>query len=160
MCQQRECLTLHIAHIGTNWVDIDIGIQISPLQWSISAISIFYALQEVIGCAGSKLFLCRVRYKLVNHTVLHTIVVHHRESITDIAWGHHIYVAFKTIGANQVEHHQLIAIQNAFIDGETNYGVDIRSNLGRDDTFFDQLVNRSEEHTSELQSPDHLVCRL
>src|SRR5258708_28957679 len=22
------------------------------------------------------------------------------------------------------------------------------------------LVNRSEEHTSELQSPDHLVCRL
>src|SRR5438552_17971161 len=25
--------------------------------------------------------------------------------------------------------------------------------------FFDVLV-RSEEHTSELQSPDHLVCRL
>src|SRR5438552_9259717 len=23
-----------------------------------------------------------------------------------------------------------------------------------------QYVNRSEEHTSELQSPDHLVCRL
>src|SRR5438552_10440100 len=23
-----------------------------------------------------------------------------------------------------------------------------------------QLVKRSEEHTSELQSPDHLVCRL
>src|SRR5258708_13937699 len=23
-----------------------------------------------------------------------------------------------------------------------------------------QLVGRSEEHTSELQSPDHLVCRL
>src|SRR5258708_16034278 len=23
-----------------------------------------------------------------------------------------------------------------------------------------QLYNRSEEHTSELQSPDHLVCRL
>src|SRR5258708_11782096 len=23
-----------------------------------------------------------------------------------------------------------------------------------------QLANRSEEHTSELQSPDHLVCRL
>src|SRR5258708_13823497 len=23
-----------------------------------------------------------------------------------------------------------------------------------------QLVTRSEEHTSELQSPDHLVCRL
>src|SRR5207244_11613269 len=24
----------------------------------------------------------------------------------------------------------------------------------------DQLAQRSEEHTSELQSPDHLVCRL
>src|SRR5258708_22467382 len=30
------------------------------------------------------------------------------------------------------------------------------------DLFGDQSVkdNRSEEHTSELQSPDHLVCRL
>src|SRR5207244_11253490 len=26
--------------------------------------------------------------------------------------------------------------------------------------FASQCVNRSEEHTSELQSPDHLVCRL
>src|SRR5258708_31778020 len=26
--------------------------------------------------------------------------------------------------------------------------------------FALNLVNRSEEHTSELQSPDHLVCRL
>src|SRR6476660_3391907 len=25
---------------------------------------------------------------------------------------------------------------------------------------FDSALNRSEEHTSELQSPDHLVCRL
>src|SRR5258708_12219954 len=25
---------------------------------------------------------------------------------------------------------------------------------------FDRYVFRSEEHTSELQSPDHLVCRL
>src|SRR5258708_12366224 len=24
----------------------------------------------------------------------------------------------------------------------------------------DRLIKRSEEHTSELQSPDHLVCRL
>src|SRR5258708_28129911 len=31
-----------------------------------------------------------------------------------------------------------------------------------DDRFcsVDDLVKRSEEHTSELQSPDHLVCRL
>src|SRR5258708_11240028 len=27
-------------------------------------------------------------------------------------------------------------------------------------TEFQALENRSEEHTSELQSPDHLVCRL
>src|SRR5258708_26480436 len=26
--------------------------------------------------------------------------------------------------------------------------------------FFDHHQRRSEEHTSELQSPDHLVCRL
>src|SRR5258708_20376398 len=26
--------------------------------------------------------------------------------------------------------------------------------------FFDEYFQRSEEHTSELQSPDHLVCRL
>src|SRR5438552_11256454 len=27
-------------------------------------------------------------------------------------------------------------------------------------TFTSSLSSRSEEHTSELQSPDHLVCRL
>src|SRR5207244_11393973 len=27
-------------------------------------------------------------------------------------------------------------------------------------SFFDSNRSRSEEHTSELQSPDHLVCRL
>src|SRR5207244_13504334 len=26
--------------------------------------------------------------------------------------------------------------------------------------FFEEREERSEEHTSELQSPDHLVCRL
>src|SRR5947208_6309230 len=29
-----------------------------------------------------------------------------------------------------------------------------------DSTAFSSFINRSEEHTSELQSPDHLVCRL
>src|SRR5258708_21600742 len=39
-------------------------------------------------------------------------------------------------------------------------------NLNRKEIFFDfhaadpSAVRRSEEHTSELQSPDHLVCRL
>src|SRR5207244_4622263 len=27
-------------------------------------------------------------------------------------------------------------------------------------SFFENTAGRSEEHTSELQSPDHLVCRL
>src|SRR5258708_21666074 len=31
---------------------------------------------------------------------------------------------------------------------------------GVDFTIDIQFANRSEEHTSELQSPDHLVCRL
>src|SRR5258708_26172898 len=30
----------------------------------------------------------------------------------------------------------------------------------RMETERDNLLHRSEEHTSELQSPDHLVCRL
>src|SRR5258708_28482186 len=31
---------------------------------------------------------------------------------------------------------------------------------GRDEQHAAQIERRSEEHTSELQSPDHLVCRL
>src|SRR5258708_16796505 len=30
----------------------------------------------------------------------------------------------------------------------------------RSDAYFGMQTQRSEEHTSELQSPDHLVCRL
>src|SRR5258708_28276473 len=33
----------------------------------------------------------------------------------------------------------------------------IRSTSG---SWHHELIQRSEEHTSELQSPDHLVCRL
>src|SRR5258708_13057934 len=38
----------------------------------------------------------------------------------------------------------------------------IHSSCSRDekDGWFALLPERSEEHTSELQSPDHLVCRL
>src|SRR5258708_23330171 len=35
-----------------------------------------------------------------------------------------------------------------------------RGLVNLDDNAFRMVVNRSEEHTSELQSPDHLVCRL
>src|SRR5258708_28485150 len=33
-------------------------------------------------------------------------------------------------------------------------------NEALDQLWVDLVANRSEEHTSELQSPDHLVCRL
>src|SRR5207244_8527007 len=32
--------------------------------------------------------------------------------------------------------------------------------LDKEQTEIEHRYNRSEEHTSELQSPDHLVCRL
>src|SRR5258708_22149000 len=38
--------------------------------------------------------------------------------------------------------------------------VDIAMQLVRGDMSTSNGVIRSEEHTSELQSPDHLVCRL
>src|SRR5258708_15776445 len=34
------------------------------------------------------------------------------------------------------------------------------ASLNRSGVGYDQREFRSEEHTSELQSPDHLVCRL
>src|SRR5258708_21895788 len=37
--------------------------------------------------------------------------------------------------------------------------VEVQLHLGREQAI-DQGEARSEEHTSELQSPDHLVCRL
>src|SRR5687768_17821695 len=45
---------------------------------------------------------------------------------------------------------------NVFNDGQFN---DITKRTVRDEMMID-LVHRSEEHTSELQSRLHLVCRL
>src|SRR5207244_9781374 len=45
----------------------------------------------------------------------------------------------------------LLAPQGAWQLGDGRYGWG---------THADQTEGRSEEHTSELQSPDHLVCRL
>src|SRR5258708_28011827 len=36
--------------------------------------------------------------------------------------------------------------------------INIRKKIGNDEAL--RIFLRSEEHTSELQSPDHLVCRL
>src|SRR5258708_28475410 len=38
--------------------------------------------------------------------------------------------------------------------------IDRHTNLARPDISSAARNDRSEEHTSELQSPDHLVCRL
>src|SRR5258708_27701947 len=37
---------------------------------------------------------------------------------------------------------------------------DFFSNRIPEITYYQGYLDRSEEHTSELQSPDHLVCRL
>src|SRR5258708_12457637 len=44
-------------------------------------------------------------------------------------------------------------------------GIDVRPSIpiregGTGEIIYSQAGTRSEEHTSELQSPDHLVCRL
>src|SRR5947208_4912397 len=41
-----------------------------------------------------------------------------------------------------------------------NHTSDLRTMLGKRALQAGDVVIRSEEHTSELQSPDHLVCRL
>src|SRR3989442_5936438 len=46
---------------------------------------------------------------------------------------------------------------NATQDGVSGYKIEMRPSCSG---FFNFLVNRSEEHTSELQSRPHLVCRL
>src|SRR5258708_18401704 len=47
----------------------------------------------------------------------------------------------------------IACVSNAtWLDGWSSVGIECRSGGRR--------IIRSEEHTSELQSPDHLVCRL
>src|SRR5258708_25335028 len=55
---------------------------------------------------------------------------------------------------NWIQLHEACVVKE---DGLKLVKVDI---MGPHYINFDQLKSRSEEHTSELQSPDHLVCRL
>src|SRR5258708_17436151 len=55
--------------------------------------------------------------------------------------------------SSQVEYHPLGT------DAETGESTDLRPLIANPVELRAQ-VGRSEEHTSELQSPDHLVCRL
>src|SRR5258708_26159237 len=43
---------------------------------------------------------------------------------------------------------------------ELDAAADLRAQAARDVPADERAHRRSEEHTSELQSPDHLVCRL
>src|SRR5207244_12360803 len=59
----------------------------------------------------------------------------------------------------QVEHEEKTEDMNPLLIYECIF---IKENLGKitSASFYGGEVSRSEEHTSELQSPDHLVCRL
>src|SRR5258708_22002949 len=64
---------------------------------------------------------------------------------------------------------KVLAIQeayDAFVDAAEEYKILLTTLIDEcdpddeDDKHLLVVANRSEEHTSELQSPDHLVCRL
>src|SRR5258708_26996276 len=55
------------------------------------------------------------------------------------------HVGVDALRAQDRDFYAIRAMRNCKVLGKTNRGV---------------LGGRSEEHTSELQSPDHLVCRL
>src|SRR5207244_12957155 len=75
------------------------------------------------------------RSQLFPYTTLFRSVVHTESELTDAPCS---FV--------NVEHAQKVILANACV--------------GRDNTTIFKTQARSEEHTSELQSPDHLVCRL
>src|SRR5258708_29065793 len=58
-----------------------------------------------------------------------------------------------SIGGHDVEH-TAGATLNVMVSGQTTLSGRVLS------TEKEPIIGRSEEHTSELQSPDHLVCRL
>src|SRR5690554_7738343 len=70
-------------------------------------------------------------------------------------------VAGNTVIAKPAEQTPLIAAQAVQILWEAGIPQDVLQLLpGRGETIGAQLSQRSEEHTSELQSRPHLVCRL
>src|SRR5258708_25392177 len=76
------------------------------------------------------------RSTLFPYTTLFRSVLHHED---EVGHGRRIDVA---AGAGSHDHR------------------DLRDHAGGDDIAAEHIGIRSEEHTSELQSPDHLVCRL
>src|SRR5438552_17878297 len=60
--------------------------------------------------------------------------------------------------------HDALPISSSSLDlsggGELLHSEKMKIHLQMDVFNIANRLNRSEEHTSELQSPDHLVCRL
>src|SRR5258708_18569963 len=63
---------------------------------------------------------------------------------------------YTTLFRSQVQGEQAAAIFGGPVAAEINHHPHVRVTAAESGRFF----GRSEEHTSELQSPDHLVCRL
>src|SRR5207244_11434989 len=63
---------------------------------------------------------------------------------SDLVQRHPVHGALVEMDRGEGQHHRLI-------------GAFQRAQVFADETV---VLSRSEEHTSELQSPDHLVCRL
>src|SRR5256885_12497091 len=61
-------------------------------------------------------------------------------------------------GAIDVHLNQVIAVPELFVNVDRTQAQQL--GLAQRDVASDLLVSRSEEHTSELQSPCNLVCRL
>src|SRR5207244_11460300 len=68
-----------------------------------------------------------------------------------------IYQLPEGVPVNELHHQQVLAVQ--LFDGVHGDDVGVIEG-GQTPGFAAKSGVRSEEHTSELQSPDHLVCRL
>src|SRR5258708_31337113 len=67
------------------------------------------------------------------------------------------HLSFANGSLMELETHFLIAVELGYVTREQSATLmSMTSEVGRNQ----EMGLRSEEHTSELQSPDHLVCRL
>src|SRR5207244_7356962 len=65
----------------------------------------------------------------------------------------------KEVSPNEEAEEKARALGFSFVQLDGEVGI-IGNGAGLVMATLDAVRNRSEEHTSELQSPDHLVCRL
>src|SRR5207244_2786177 len=78
-------------------------------------------------------------------------------------YGGDVHSASIITGIGRVSGRECVIVANdATIKGGTYYPMTVKKHLRAQDIARENHLPciRSEEHTSELQSPDHLVCRL